>query len=97
MDKVSIFNPDAISEIGYNPGRHAAVPVGNVHWPERTEVKLLHYKYLGLNYLQRRLHQLRSGLLPLDIERGYGHKYHWTTVEIERDFHTVRLGAQPVL
>ena len=42
MDKPQIFNPNAIQEINFTPGRHNAYPTGNVVKPQENEVLLLH-------------------------------------------------------
>ena len=47
MSKMSIFNPEAISESNCATGRHTANPVGNLRFSKRDELLLLHYKYLG--------------------------------------------------
>ena len=93
MDKTIIFNPDAIEEMNYAPGRHECLPRGRVAYAD--SVRLLHYKYLGLDYLKRRLPELGARLRPGDTAKNYGHKYHWSDAQIERDFREVR--AQAVL
>jgi len=97
MDKLSIFDPNAIDEIAYTVGRHTAAPRGRVLAPSTLEMKLLHYKYLGLEYLVRRLAELRTGLRAQDIANRWGHKYLWSTAEVERDFATVRSNAIDVM
>jgi len=49
MSKLGIFNPDAIEETNFpkKGGRHTANPKGHIKLPERDELLLLHYKYLG--------------------------------------------------
>ena len=54
MDKPQMFNPDAIQEINFTVGRHSAYPVGRVIKPTESEVKLLHYKHFGFDYLNTR-------------------------------------------
>lgn len=72
-DKPCIFNPSRIDETGFLPGRHGARPLGDVRWPGETEVALLHYKYMGLDYMVRRNAVLATGLKPRD------HAMHWGT------------------
>jgi glycosyltransferase involved in cell wall biosynthesis len=92
MDKTTIFNPDAIEEIGFAPGRHKCAPQGELKYGE--SVRLLHYKYLGLDYLKRRLAELGERLRPGDIIKNYGHKYRWTEAQVEHDFAEVRSRAE---
>src|ERR1700730_2445288 len=66
MCKASLFDPTAIEEINYGPGRHVAEPTGSVRLPPRDELLLLHYKYLGFVQTLARHWQLRSGLRTQD-------------------------------
>lgn len=75
MDKPEIFNPNEIQEINFIPGRHWASPVGNVKKPPIREVLLLHYKYLGVDYVNKRHLELKTGLRQTDIVSGYGIQY----------------------
>lgn len=89
MSKLCIFNPDAIDEINYKHGRHYSDPVGRVVYPQRRDLKLLHYKYLGLDYLIMRYAELSTGLLRIDIEKRWGVRYLSKRKEIEQSFHDV--------
>lgn len=89
MMKLSIFDPAAITDINFTPGRHMADPQGRVRVPEVDELVLLHYKYLGFEETYRRHQQLRLGLGPCDIERGFGHKYSWSAEELREDWDRV--------
>ena len=86
MNKTAIFNPNEIEEINYTIGRHSAEPSGNVKYPEKENIKLLHFKYLGLDYLIERSAELRTGLKEIDIEKGWGHRYLWKKEKIREDF-----------
>ncbi len=88
-DKIGFFNPNAIDEINYGPGRHHADPAGRVFYPKHGEMKLLHYKYLGLDYLIRRSTELRTGLRRTDIERGWGEQYLWKREKMEKKFNDI--------
>src|SRR5262249_43840034 len=65
-NKLSVFNPNAIAETRYKTGRHWAAPTGHVRYPKQDELLLLHYKFLGLNYLLGRYALLSGGLGPAD-------------------------------
>lgn len=75
MDKPEIFNPTEIQEINFIPGRHYAYPIGNVRMPESREVLLLHYKYLGLDYVSKRHLELKTRIRETDFVYGYGYQY----------------------
>lgn len=70
FDKPQVFNPNAIDEINFVTGRHSAEPTGNVVIA-RGKLKLLHFKYLGLDYLLPRLEKLGTGLKTADLETGW--------------------------
>ncbi len=89
MDKLCIFNPDAIEETNFIPGRHKANPSGCVVFPKKQDLKLLHYKYLGLDYLITRYAELRTGLCRIDLEKRWGHQYLLDRKKIEKDFFSV--------
>lgn len=97
MDKLIIFNPNLIEEINYVPGRHNAYPQGRVISPRTTELKLLHYKYLGLDYLLKRHAVLKTGLKSLDVNMNWGHQYLWDRQTTEDDFIHVKNNAIEVI
>ncbi|RAP73351.1 glycosyltransferase family 2 protein [Paenibacillus montanisoli] len=76
-DKPLIFNPNAVQEINFTLGRHLAKPVGHIIQSPNKDVLLLHYKYLGYDYLNTRYSTLRQGLRSGDIEKGAGYQYLW--------------------
>jgi hypothetical protein len=89
MCKASLFNPTAIEEINYGPGRHAAAPIGNVRLPSQPELLLLHYKYLSFERTLARHRQLRTGLGPKDIENGWGQQYSWSETQLRDSWNAV--------
>ena len=80
MDKPQIFNPMEIQEINFWPGRHGANPIGNIR-PSNREALLLHYKYLGFDYVNSRHSELKTGLRESDLAHGYGIQYLWNEKE----------------
>ena len=85
-DRLCIFNPDAVSETHYTPGRHKAAPVGRIVWPKIPEVTLLHFKQLGLDYLVDRSAELAQGIKGGDLAKGWGNHYSWNRERIAADF-----------
>ncbi len=81
LDKASVFNPNAIREINYGAGRHACNPQGCIVW-SAERVRLLHYKYLGLDYLQQRIAELGARRLAGDIRQNFGHHYETTAAQL---------------
>jgi hypothetical protein len=89
MMKTSIFDPDEITEINFSFGRHRAAPTGCVRLPPRDEMLLFHYKYMGFVETHDRHKQLETGLGSEDAERGWGHKYAWSTDQLKADWDEV--------
>ena len=86
LDKTAIFNPDAIEEIHFGPGRHRCQPKGIVIYPPEIEVKMLHYKYLGMDYLIERSAELGTRMKAADRRLHYGHQYHRSQDAIRQEF-----------
>ena len=89
--------PDALEEVAYSPGPHHAEPLGRVVAPDVCEVKLLHYKYLGLEYVTRRFGELRTGLRATDIANQWGSHYSWPAAQVEAEFSSIRSRAFEVV
>ena len=96
-NKICIFNPNEIKEINYEPGRHTASPTGNVIFPETTEIKLLHYKYLGIKYLKERYAELATGIKTGDRKKNFGHQYFKKEAKLEQELNQLLVNAKPVI
>jgi glycosyltransferase involved in cell wall biosynthesis len=92
-NKLSIFNPDAISETRYEVGRHRASPQGNVRYPKRDGLLLFHYKFLGMDYLLSRYALLSRGLGSRDKAEKWGFQYDLPRGELEAEFEGLRAAA----
>jgi hypothetical protein len=73
--KRCIFDPDAIREINYGAGCHAACPLGNVVEDHVPGLKLLHFRFLGRRWIQERW-QARSARLSAQ-NRGKNWSLHY--------------------
>jgi hypothetical protein len=82
--KLSLFDPNAIEETNFGPGRHKSQPTGRVLYPPRDELLILHFKWLGCDYVRSRSELLRQGLGPRDRERNWGYQYDMSDAEIRR-------------
>jgi glycosyltransferase involved in cell wall biosynthesis len=51
MCKLAVFDPNAIEEINYDMGAHAAQPDGRVVLEPHRQLLLLHYNMLGMDYM----------------------------------------------
>ena len=95
-DRLCIFNPRELTATNFEPGRHKAAPTGRVVWPPYPQVLLLHYKQLGVDYPIARSAELRRGLRPRDLTKGWAFHYSWNAVEIAAYWQEVRSASGPV-
>lgn len=96
-DKICVFQPGAIDEIGYGPGRHKAKPLGHVVRPPGVELKLLHYKDLGEEYRMRRTAELRARTSEEDRAQGLNVHYFRDTDTIRARFRQSLAEAKSVI
>lgn len=82
MNKLGVFDPHAIEDTGYEAGRHRAHPSGRVQVPDRDELLLLHYKYMGFERTRARHALLKTGLGPGDLSENWAHHYSWTDPQL---------------
>ena len=73
--RFAIFNPDAIEEIVYLPGRHESRPTGEVVLPQDCRVLNLHYKRVGIENTFARMQAQNLRRTELDRRLGLGHGY----------------------
>jgi hypothetical protein len=95
--KPAIFDPNAITEINYAPGAHTCDPTGNVLEDRSPELKLLHYRFLGRDYVLKRFETRRQRQSSVNIEKGWGFHFQKKPREIKRWFKEVEKKARPVL
>jgi glycosyltransferase involved in cell wall biosynthesis len=82
--KCCVFDPNRIVEISYGPGCHRANPIGEVRADRSPELKLLHYRFLGRDWVQRRWEARSRRLSPLNRAKRW-------SVHYEMDQHAVAL------
>lgn len=75
FDKCILFDPHAIVETNYKPGAHECHPWGRVKVYRNEDIKLLHYKNIGLEQLLARNRLYASRLSKENKEKGYGAEY----------------------
>lgn len=76
--KCALFDPEAVQEINYTPGSHGSSAIGNGKILTDPGLKLLHYKYLGLEYSLTRKEQLKKRLSQINKEKGWGKHFDCT-------------------
>lgn len=67
--KQVLFKPDAITEIRYETGAHIAEPLGSVSYFQSPDLKVLHYKSLGWEYLNHKIMQNRVRLNQAEVDQ----------------------------
>lgn len=97
MAKLAIFAPAMVDEINYSPGRHHAEPAGRIIRGRETAFDLLHYKYLGEDYLLRRYRELGSRMKPTDRAKSFGFEYHQEEAQVRERHRRLLNAARPVL
>lgn len=75
MSKLRLFDPNAVEETNFGPGGHVAEPTGRIVYPKRDELLLLHYKWLGLEYLRQRNAMMETTRRERDIANNWSHHY----------------------
>ena len=59
-------------------------PTGRVVYPPTDQLLLLHYKYIGVEYVRPRHALLATGLRDGDRRRGWGHQFNYTGEQLAR-------------
>lgn len=95
MNKLSIFDPDEITETNFLPGRHEANLQGNVVYPERKILLNLHFKYLDFDRTFQRHNELERKLGKYDKTEGWGHQYGWSKKQFKKDWDFFEKNAHP--
>lgn len=76
LDKTVIFDPNRIEEMSYGPGSHLCAPKGVVKWAANDgRLKLLHFRYFGLDNLLRKYRVYADRLSRVNRESGWGYHY----------------------
>ena len=73
--KPCIFNPNEVYEINYGSGCHRAKPAGKIIFDKSKDLKLLHYKYLGLEYVLKRQKLIKERLSEINQREGWCWEY----------------------
>jgi hypothetical protein len=87
--KVTIFNPNEIREMRYEPGAHNCRPLGNVKWYTGDKIFLLHHKNVGIDYVLSRNATYRKRLSKDNQRMGWGVQYSIVEKKIREDFNNV--------
>lgn len=92
-NKLNVFDPNAVSETRYAVGRHTAALEGRIRYPRKDTLLLLHYKFLGRDYLRRRYAQLNARRGSHDKENNWGYQYDLKDEALDAQFAELRGNA----
>lgn len=97
MCKLAVFDPNALQEIDYEPGSHAADPVGKVVMEPNRQLLLLHYNMLGMDYMLPRYAARFARVPPEDIAANVNVHYGYDLQKVnERHEMVLRRAVQVV-
>jgi hypothetical protein len=88
--KLSLFDPNALTETNFAKGRHAAQPTGKLVLPERDELVLWHFKRLGFERTAAREKAQGARLGGVDITHGWGFQYLWSAEKFASEWEKFR-------
>ena len=97
MSKLRLFDPNAVEETNFGPGGHMAQPTGRIVYPKRDELLLLHYKWLGPEYLCRRFAMMQTTRRARDLARNWSRHYETPAEELTARFEGALAASADVL
>jgi hypothetical protein len=86
LDKLMMFDCNKISNINYNFGCHNASPQGEIVLHQYNGLKMLHYKFLGVNDYVYRNSLRRERLSEFNKQHGLGTYYLYSDEENVQDY-----------
>ena len=87
-DKLMIFDCNKIKEINYKFGCHQANPIGDIKMYNGSDLKMLHYKYLGLNDFIPKQRLRGERLSSFNKFYGLGSYYLYTADKHKEEYKT---------
>ena len=86
LNKLMMFNCNKIKDINYSFGCHMANPVGEVKLLEDSNLKMCHFKFLGVNNHLYRNNIRRQRLSEFNKQYGLGTYYLYSDQEVREDY-----------
>lgn len=88
FDKILMFNPSLVEDINYDPGAHNCLPIGKLTF-NYYELKLLHYKYLGLFNILSKYKEMGSRLSKYNKRLKLSYHYLFSSGKIKKEFDSI--------
>lgn len=95
--KLNLFRPSEIKEINYQAGAHQAIPKGNVKLGLTSDIKTLHMRWLGVDYVVNKHKRAASRLSMLNKNMMWGHHVMTTREDVIATFHNEMTNLLQVL
>lgn len=86
LDKILMFDCNKISNINYNFGCHNARPEGDIVLHQHNGLKMLHYKFLGIEDYKYKQEIRKERLSEFNKQHGFGLYYLYTEKENIEDY-----------
>jgi len=86
LDKMMMFDCNKIKEINYSFGCHLANPVGEVKIYNNSDLKMLHYKFLGIKLHNEKYKIRAERLSKFNLQNGLGSYYLMSKDEQIKDY-----------
>lgn len=75
LDKLLVFDPNKIDHMFYKYGCHTAMPTGWVQFGELAQLSMLHFKWMGLDYVRQRYADLNDRRSEVEKKRNIAGHY----------------------
>lgn len=85
-DKCLLFDPEELEEINFALGAHVCRPRGRAEYFRVPGLMLLHYKFLGLQYVYERHRLYTARTVSSDIARNYSPHHRMSRAALARRF-----------
>jgi hypothetical protein len=86
LSKMNLFRPSEITRMNWSIGCHHASPEGNVKIDENTEIKTLHMRFMGREYMIDRYKRNAKRLSAVNQANGWGIQLNWNAQQINEYF-----------
>ena len=90
-NKTILFNPKKITEINYSFGCHTCNPIPNnlYHVVNDDNYKILHYKYINLEYVYKKYYESKNRLSDFNQIHKLGIQYNWDNNQINSYYNMI--------
>ena len=85
-----MFKPASIQEINYSPGAHAINAIGDARVLHTPVMRILHYKYISLQYVIDRHGAFKARLSDINRQNKWGVQYDHTIDEITVQYNSLQ-------